>query len=78
MAYVKNRFVSESGRVNSDISEISNTLALEGILVAVDIEKVFDSFNHCFLLKILRKFGSRIDFVSWIKTIIKKQRILLN
>ena len=27
-AYVKNRFISESGRVISDILEIANTLAL--------------------------------------------------
>ena len=51
-AYVKNRFMSESGRV-----------ALEGFLVAVDIEKVFDSVNHCFLLQILRKFGFGIDLM---------------
>ena len=36
-AYVKNRFISESGRVISDILEISNTLALEGFLLAGDI-----------------------------------------
>ena len=41
MAYVKNRFISESGRVISDILEISNLLALDGILVTVDIEKVW-------------------------------------
>ena len=72
-AYVKNRFISESGRVISDILEISNSLALEGFLVAVDIEKAFDSVNHCFLLQILRKFGFGIDFVSWIKTILNNQ-----
>ena len=60
MMYVKNRFISESGRVISDILEISNS---------VDIEKAFDSVNHCFLLQILQKFGFGIDFVSWIKTI---------
>ena len=52
-AYVKNRFISESGRVISDILEISNSLALEGFLVTVDIEKAFDWVNHCFLLHIL-------------------------
>ena len=49
-AYVKNRFISERGRVMSDILEVSNSLALEGFLVIVDIEKTFDSVNHCFLL----------------------------
>ena len=72
-AYVKNRFISESGRVISDILEIAKTLALEGFLVTIDIEKAFDSVNHCFLLQILRKFGFGIDFVSWIKTILKNQ-----
>ena len=52
-AYVKNRFVSESGRVISDILEVSYLLALEGFLVTVDIEKAFDSVNHRFLLQIL-------------------------
>ena len=53
----------------SDILETSNSLALEGFLVTVDIEKTFDSVNHCFLLQILRKFKFGIDFVSWITTI---------
>ena len=66
-AYIKNRFISESGRVISDILQIANTLALEGFLVTTDLKKAFDSGNHCFLLQILRKFGFGIDFVSWIK-----------
>ena len=37
MVYVKNRFISESGRVVSDNLEISKTLALKGFLLAVDI-----------------------------------------
>ena len=55
MAYIKNGSISEIGRVISDISEIANTLGLEGFLVTVDIEKAFafDSINHCFLLQIL-------------------------
>ena len=58
----------------SDILEIAKTLALlEGFLVTKDIEKAFHSVNHCFLLQILRKFGFGIDFVSWIKTILKNQ-----
>ena len=72
-AYVKNRFISESGRVTSDILEIANTLALEVFLVTIDVEKAFDSVNHSFLLQIPRKFGFAIDFVSWIKTILNNQ-----
>ena len=32
--FVKNRFISKSGRLISDILEISNSLTLEGFLVA--------------------------------------------
>ena len=43
-------FISKSGRVISDILEISNSIALEDFLVTVDIEKAFHFINHCFLL----------------------------
>ena len=66
---VIDRFITESGRVISDILEISNTLVIGGFLVTVDIEKAFDSVNHYFLLQILRKFRFGKDFDSWIKTI---------
>ena len=56
MTYVENRVVSKSGRVILDILEISNSVALEGFLDTVNIEKVFDFVNHCFFLQILRKF----------------------
>ena len=38
-AYVKNRFISESGRLISDILGIAKTLVLEGFLVTIDTEK---------------------------------------
>ena len=69
MAYVKNKFISESGIVISDILELSNSPALEDFLVTAYIEKAFDSVNHCSLLQVLQKFRFGIDFVSWIKTI---------
>ena len=47
-AYVENRFITESGKVISDIFEIANILA-RGFLVTVDIEKTFHSANDCFL-----------------------------
>ena len=52
-AYVKNRSISDSGRLVSDILEIAKILALEDFLDTIDIEKAFDSVNHCFLLQIL-------------------------
>ena len=64
---------SESVTVISDILEIANTYALEGFLVTIGIEKAFNSVNQCFLLHILQKFGFGIDFVTWIKSILKNQ-----
>ena len=57
--YVKNRFISESGKVISGILEIASTFALEGFLVTVDIKQLFDSVNYCFLLQILRKLEQK-------------------
>ena len=62
VVYVNNRFISESGRLISDILKITNSLDIEGILVTVDIEKAFDSFNHPFLMCVLKKFGFDNDF----------------
>ena len=67
MAHVKNGFISVSGKVISDIIEIANTFAPEGFLVTVDIEKSFDSVNHCFLLQIVRKLGFVINYLVELK-----------
>ena len=58
--YVKNRFISKSGRVISDILEIAKTLAL-GFLVTIDIEKAFDSV-HCYFIANSSKIQIRDKF----------------
>ena len=50
-AYVKGRFISEGGRLISDAIEMCDKLQIKGFLMTVDIEKAFDSINHCFLIK---------------------------
>ena len=54
VAYVNNRFISEFGRLISDVLEITNSLDIERILMTVDIEKAFDSINHSFLMRVLK------------------------
>ena len=56
-ADVKNRFIGESGRLISDIIEISGCFNITGFLVTMDIEKAFDSLDHSFLISVLKKFG---------------------
>ena len=50
VAYVNNRFISESGRLIPDVLEITNSLDIEGLVMTADTEKVFDSINHSFLM----------------------------
>ena len=38
-AYVSNRFISEGGRLISDILEITDSLQIDGLLITIDIEK---------------------------------------
>ena len=42
-ASVKNRFIGESGRLISNITEISGCFNITDFLVTMDIEKAFDS-----------------------------------
>ena len=56
-AYVKNRHIGESGRLISDIIEITKIRKIEGFLVTMDIEKAFDLLDHNFLISFLEKYG---------------------
>ena len=45
-AYVNNRFISKSGKLISDILEITDSLQVDDLLMTIDIEKAFDSVNQ--------------------------------
>ena len=49
-AYDKNRFILETGNLMPDITEVSDVLNIDGLLVAMGMKKAFDSLNHSFLL----------------------------
>ena len=70
---MKNRCISEGGRLISDLLEMSEVLNKEGFLVAIDIEKDFDSVNHHFLITILEKIGFGTEFIEWIKVLLNNQ-----
>ena len=52
--YLKIRFIEESGRLISEIIEISGYFNVTGFLVTMDFEKAFDSVDHCFLIFVLK------------------------
>ena len=57
----------------SDVLEICDKIQIKGFLMTVDIEKAFDSINHCFLIKVLEKYGCQKDFINWIKILLQNQ-----
>ena len=72
-AYVKNRFIGENGRLISDVFEIAKLKILEGFLVAMDIEKAFDSLDHNFLICTLEKYGFGKNIILWVKILLRHQ-----
>ena len=56
-AYVNNRFISEDGRLISDILEIRDSLQIDGLLMTIETVKAFDSVNHFFLMSVLKRYG---------------------
>ena len=72
-AYLNNRFISEEGRLISDIFEVSNLLKLKGLSPTVDIEKASDFVYHNFLLKVLENYGVNPDFLIWISILLQNQ-----
>ena len=40
----------------------------------MDIEKVFDSLDHSFLISVLKKFGFGKNFIAWIEVLLKDQQ----
>ena len=72
-AYVKNRFIRESGKLIYDILETASILNKKGFLVTVDIEKAFDLVDQSFLLAVLQKYAFGEHFLKWIQILIKNQ-----
>ena len=75
-AYVKNRCISESGRLISDVIEMCDILDIPGYLVTMDIEKAFDSLDHDFLSFALKKFGFGENFIHWMKVLLNNNHAL--
>ena len=72
-AYVKNRFIGESGRLIADNIEITDVLNKEGFLVTMDIGKAVDSLDHNFVISVWKEIGFGNNFVSSVEILIAKQ-----
>ena len=65
-AFVKGRSIFDAIRTIDDLMEYLN-----GILVAIDFEKAFDTLNLNFLIRTLHKFNFGPSFIQWIRTLYK-------
>ena len=72
-AYFKNRHIGESGRLISDVIEITKIKNIEGFLVTMDIEKAFDSLDRDFLISTLEKHSFSQHFILWVNILLKDQ-----
>ena len=55
LAYIKNRFIGEGGRLISDIADIWYLNNIGGCLVTTNIENAFHSLDQKFILAVLKK-----------------------
>ena len=67
---MKGRFIGESIRLIDDIQYQTEQKNIDGVLFAVDIEKIFDSVGNNFIFASLKRFGFWDEFIEWIRTLL--------
>ena len=67
--YVKGRYIGKSVRLIDDLFKFAEKENLDGILFAVDIEKIFDSVDHNLIFASLKSLVFWDNFIQWIRTI---------
>ncbi len=70
--YVKNRFIGNNIRLVQDVIENAKKSNTRGLLLFLDFEIAFDSIEHEFMIKTLRKFNFGETFIKWIQTLYHK------
>ena len=55
--FIKERSIVDGVRTIEDVLEFAKFTDCSGVLLAIEFEKAFDSLNHTFLLKVLKKFN---------------------
>ena len=70
-AYVKGRTTFDAVRTIDDIMELTERYQMNGLLVAIDFQKAFDSINHDFMFKALSVFNFGPSLIRWIQILYK-------
>ena len=63
----KDRSIVECNNATRDLFYYINENKLTGALINIDLQKAFDSVDHSFLFKIMKKMGFAESFILWIK-----------
>lgn len=67
-AYVKGRTILDAVRTIDDILEYTQRKGINGLLVAIDFQKAFDSVSRRFMFKALSAFNFGPSLIHWVKT----------
>jgi len=71
-AYINGRRISDNLQIINEIINKYDSQNLEGYLVSLDAKKAFDSVDHVFMCKVLKRFNFSDKFISIIKTLYAK------
>ena len=69
VGYIKGRFVGQNVRLIEDVIDFAEKRKKGGAILFLDFFKAFDSVEHNFMLRALKKFGFGESFLKWIETI---------
>ena len=67
--FLKGRHIGNNIRLIIDIIEFTELNDIPGAILLLDIQKAFDSVNHTFLLKALKRFNFGDKFIEWVCTL---------
>ena len=62
-----NTIIVECNNTTRDLLYYCNENHLTGAMINIDLKKAFDSVDHDFLFKIMKKMGFSQSFINWIK-----------
>ena len=66
---MKNRFIGENIRLIDCIIQYAAKENIPGLLLFIDFEKAFDSFEWSFIVNSLRFFGFGPSIINWVKVL---------
>ena len=64
--FLKGRHIGNNIRLIIDVIEFTEFNDIPGAILLLDIQKAFDSVNHSFMLKVLKRFNFGDKFIDWI------------